>query len=135
MSSVTIERPSHGDPGVALEQAAQALAQIGYEVVSRSAAEYHLFYKAGSVLAARLDGHRHRLTIRFDGKQLVFLFEAGVNQSGLLIQSERDELERRVALATRAAGVPAPGAARRCTTCGTLSEAGATVCAVCGAAL
>jgi hypothetical protein len=135
MSSVTIERPFHGDPGPALAQAASALASIGYEVVSRSAAECHLFYKAGSVMAARLDEHKHQLTIRADGQQLLFLFEAGVSSGGFLIQSERDELERRVALATRAAGVPAPGAPRRCGTCGTLSDAGATTCSVCGAAL
>jgi hypothetical protein len=135
MSSATIERPYHGDAGTVLAQAANALAALGYEIVSRSATEYHLFYKAGSAMAARLDEHRHRLTIRADGQQLLFLFEAGLSSGGLLVQSERDELERRVALATRAAGVPAPGAARRCSTCGTLSEAGANACAVCGATL
>jgi hypothetical protein len=135
MSSTTFERPYHGDPGVALAQAAQALVQMGYEVVSRSGAEYHLFYKAGSVMAARIDEHAHRLTIRADGKQLAFLFEAGLSSGGFLIKSERDELELRVDLATRAAGVPAPGAARRCSTCGTLSDTGATTCAMCGTSL
>jgi len=135
MGSLAIERPCTMEPGLALARAADALAKIGYEIVSRSTHEFHLFYSAGSHTALRLDEHRHRLGIRADGQKLVFLFEAGLSSGGVVVQSERDELERRVAIATRSAGAPAPGAPRRCLTCGTLSDAGATTCATCGSSL
>jgi hypothetical protein len=103
---------------VALARAADAFAKGGYEIVSRSAAEYHLFFRGPT--------GTHRATLKCDGKVLAFVFDD-------VSEADRETLEQRVAAAT--GEVPSASSTRRCTTCGTLADAGAATCAVCGSAL
>jgi len=139
MSSLALERKCSVTPSAALRMAVGALTRLGYEAVSTSDSEMHLLYSKGSVSSVRLPDFRHRLTITADGVGLRFLFEAGFSHGGLVIASERDELEKRVdavMLAVLDGAKPSerPRAAR-CPVCATLAPDGANACPMCGFAL
>lgn len=139
MSSLALERKCSVTPEAALRMAVGALTRLGYEAVSTSDAEMHLLYAKGSTTSLRLPEHRHRLTVTADGVGLCFLFEAGFSHGGLVIDSERAELEKRVdavmlAVLDGAAPAERPRAAR-CPVCATLAPDGAAACPMCGFAL
>jgi hypothetical protein len=136
MSSFTVERSCTIPAANALGRLSQWFFANGYEQVAKSANEISLFYKAGSLLAARFDEHRHRLAVRSDGRRITFEFGTGVSSDAVVVEAERRELERRVdAAMTGLIGMPPATSARRCPACSTMAEPGATECAVCGSAL
>ncbi len=116
---IVIERPSGGRPDAARQGAAFWFTGNGYELVSASSDETHL------VSTSALD--RHRLVLRADAQRLSFAFEPMAG--GTLPAVE--ELERRVAAATRAPGVPKT-LPSRCPMCASLIPADATACPLCG---
>ncbi|MBK7860262.1 MAG: hypothetical protein IPJ65_16940 [Archangiaceae bacterium] len=136
MSSLTFERSCTIPAANALPRVAQWFLTNGYTQVAKSANEVSLFYQAGSALSARFDEHRHRLSVRSDGRRITFDFGTGLSSGGLVIDSERKELERRVdAAMTGLIGVPPSTGARRCPACSTMAEPGTAECAVCGSHL
>jgi hypothetical protein len=136
MGSYKVERSCTIPAANALPRVAQWFEHNGYEVVAKSPTQVSLFYKAGSMISGRIDEVRHRLSLHSDDHRVTFDFSAGLADGGLIIESERKELERRVdASMQQLIGVPVSSAARRCPACSTTAEAGATECAVCGTSL
>ena len=136
MSSLAFERSCTIPAANALPRLTQWFEQNGYEVVAKSANELSLFYKAGSPLSARLDEHKHRLSIRSDGRRVTFAFSAGLSDGGIHSGSEKTELERRTdAAMSGLVGMPSASGAKRCSACSTIAEPGAKECAVCGSSL
>src|SRR5688572_9351683 len=108
MSSHTIERSCTIPAANALPRVVLWFEKNGYEVVARSANEMSLFHKAGSALAGHLHEHNHRLSIRSDGKRITFDFAAGFAGGGIVIDSEKSALEKRVDSAMQGLlGIPA----------------------------
>lgn len=139
MSSLTFERSCAIPAANALPRVAEWFKKNGYEVVAKSTTELSLFYKAGSMIAARLDEHRHRLSVRSDGRRVTFDYSAGVSDGGLHVDAEKKELERRTdAAMSTLIGMPVVsggGTSKRCPACSTMSEPGSAECAVCGSTL
>lgn len=136
MSSLKLERECRVAPQVAVQLAVASLERQGYARSAASASEAQLLYQAGSPLAGQLDRHRHRLTVNADGAMMTFLFEAGLTHGGLVVDSERAELERRVdavmAQVVRTAPLAGRPRAARCPVCATVAADGAKTCAMCG---
>lgn len=111
-----IERDCSIPAANALPRIADWFRAQGYDVVAKSAGELSLFHKAGPA---------HRLSIRSDGRRVVFEF--GI---------DGDEYQRRADASMEAlTGLPSASAPKRCPACSTIAEPGATECAVCGSAL
>lgn len=130
MSRARIERKAPADPALAARRAAGYLVTIGYETEPATYGLVQLVYAKGSHTSPRLDDHRHTLRILHEHNQLIFEFSTGLGASGMVVASERAELESRVDAALRATpeGVSKVG----CRFCGFITDAGAPTCAGCG---
>lgn len=130
MSRARIERKAPADPALAARRAAGYLVTIGYETEGASYGLVQLVYAKGSRGSVRLDEYRHTLRILHEHGQLVFEFSTGLGSSGMVVASEREELERRVDAALRATpeGVSKVG----CRFCGRITDASAPECEGCG---
>ena len=130
MSRARIERKAPADPPLAIHRAASWFVAHGYETEPATYGSAQLVYVKGSRLSARLDEHRHTLRILHEGAKLVFEFSTGLGDSGLVIASERKELEARVDAAMRAG--PDGGSKVGCRFCGRITDATAASCEGCG---
>ena len=130
MSKLRLERKAPRDVATAITAATTYLVRIGYEPEPAAYGKVQLVYARGSPSAARLDEHRHTLRILEERGGLVFEFSAGLGSSGMVIDSERKELERR----TDAALAFAPASATQvgCRICGQINAVSAASCEACG---
>lgn len=132
MSRARIERRAPTDTALAIHRAAQYLTSVGYQTEPAAYGAAQLVYAKGSAWSARLDERNHTLRILHEQDQLVFEFSTGLGDSGLVIASERAELEKRVDAALRAS--PEGSSKVGCRFCGKITDSAAPSCEGCGSA-
>ena len=130
MSRARIERKAPADPALAIHRAVSWFVANGYETEPATYGSAQMVYAKGSLMSPRLDDHRHTLRILHEGSNLIFEFGTGLGESGMVVASEREELEARVDAAMRAGpeGVSKVG----CRFCGRITDASAPSCEGCG---
>lgn len=135
MSQATVVFPCVMDAQLAVRRASQQLCASGYQVEERHPGEARceLRYVKGAANAVTTAEHRHHLDLRADGRELTFVFTAGLAASGFVTKAEREVLEARARAALEATAEEEAKPARvGCKQCGQLTDTTATACASCG---
>ena len=130
MSRLRLERKVPLQSGLAIGRATSWLCANGYQTEPVAYGKAQRVYANGSRLSLRLDEHLHTLRILEEGLTVVFEFSAGLGSSGMVTDSERQELERRVDAALGLA--PAAPTQIGCRICGAINAVTDASCNACG---